>query len=182
MTGVETPPSDYRLLVPRDWFRVDLVRERWRQQLKTFVDKASADGGASAESAHGVWTSLRNTAEHARAQGALEFFLKAEAPGVSVLPASLLISMAPTPPGLAPEADDFAQMLDRRQGSEAEVVAVVLPAGRTVRVRTARTLDFHVRMPAGVGYLQLAFALPLSGTEGPMGELCDAMAHSLRWV
>lgn len=37
------PPSDYRILVPRDWFRVDLTRERWRGQLKTFVDREAAD-------------------------------------------------------------------------------------------------------------------------------------------
>lgn len=182
MTPTETPPSDYRLLVPRDWFRVDLTRERWRHQLKTFVDKEAAIGGTSAEVSRSVWTSLRNTAEHAINNGALEFFLKTEAPGGSALPASLLISMAPTPPGLAPTVDDLAQVLSRRPEGEAGVEAVVLPAGRAVRVHRATNLNFHVRMPAGVGYLQLAFALPLSGTEGPMGELCEAMAHSLRWV
>ncbi|MCP9991354.1 hypothetical protein LUX09_13985 [Streptomyces albogriseolus] len=35
---------DYRLLVPREWFRVDLTQDRWRRQLKTFVEK-QADGG-----------------------------------------------------------------------------------------------------------------------------------------
>ncbi|MFJ9565617.1 hypothetical protein ACIRQQ_36960 [Streptomyces fuscichromogenes] len=182
MTAAQTPPSDYRLLVPRDWFRVDLTRERWRHQLKTFVDKESAEAGAPAEASRRVWTSLRNTAEHAVTKGALEFFLKTEAPGGSLLPASLLISMAPTPPGSAPEADDLAEVLTRRAENEADVEVIVLPAGRTVRVRTATTLEFHVRMPGDVGYLHMAFALPLSGSTGPMGDLCDAMAHSLRWV
>ncbi|MER5518707.1 hypothetical protein [Streptomyces sp. NPDC002763] len=182
MTPAEAPPSDYRLLVPRDWFRIDLTMERWRHRLKAFVDKESAAGGAPAEVARGVWTSLRNTAEHARTHGALEFFLKTEVPGDSVLPASLLISMAPVPRGAAPEADDLAEALKRRAVHEADVEAIVLPAGCTVRVRTRTTLDFHIRMPGGVGYLHLAFALPLSGTAGPMGDLCEAMAHSLRWV
>ncbi|MEV6796467.1 hypothetical protein AB0M87_31800 [Streptomyces sp. NPDC051320] len=47
---------------------------------------------------------------------------------------------------------------------------------------TNTTMDFHVRMPGDVGYLHLAFSMPLSGANSPMGELCDAIAHSLRWV
>ncbi|MFI6339491.1 hypothetical protein [Streptomyces sp. NPDC050535] len=179
-TGI--PPSDYRLLVPRDWFRLDLTHERWRRQLKTFVDKESAGSGVSAEVARGIWTTLRNTAESGLAQGALEFFLKTESPGESAPPASLLISLAQTPRGLAPTPDDFAQALAQRAGWDAEVDVVELPAGRTVRVVTETTMDFHVQMPGGVGYLHLAFSTPLSGTAGPMGELCGAMAHSLRWV
>ncbi|MFD4528085.1 hypothetical protein ACFWP7_29975 [Streptomyces sp. NPDC058470] len=182
MTAYETPPSDYRLLVPRDWFRVDLTHERWRRQLKTFVDKESAGSGVPAESARSVWTTLRNTAESGLAQGALEFFLKTESPGESVLPASLLISLAPTPRGLAPIPGEFAQALAQRTGRCVEVDVIELPAGRAVRAITETTVEFHVHMPGGVGYLNLAFSVPLSGTEGPMRELCDAIAHSLRWI
>ncbi|MFJ5640665.1 hypothetical protein [Streptomyces sp. NPDC093223] len=182
MTADDTPPSDYRLLVPRDWFRVDLTRDRWRHRLKTFVEKESADGRAPAEAAREIWASLRNTTEHAVARGALEFFLKTETPGSSSLPASLLISMAPTPPGLTPDPDELARTLAQRAQARAEVEAVMLPAGRTVLVRTEKSLDCHVLMPGDVGYLQLAFAVPVSGTKGSMGELCEAMAHSLRWV
>jgi hypothetical protein len=182
VTTAETPPSDYRLLVPRDWFRVDLTHGRWRRQLKTYVDKESAGSGVSADVARSVWTTLRNTAERGLAQGALEFFLKTESPGESALPASLLISLAQTPRGLAPTPGEFAQALAQRTGRNAAVDIVELPAGRAVRTITETAMDFHVQMPGGVGYLHLAFSTPLSGTEGPMGELCDAMAHSLRWV
>ncbi|WP_406474644.1 hypothetical protein [Streptomyces sp. NBC_01615] len=182
MSTATTPPSDYRLLVPRDWFRVDLTHERWRRQLKTFVDKESAGSGVSAEVARSIWTTLRNTAEVGLAQGALEFFLKTESPSGSALPASLLISLAQTPRGLAPEPGEFARALVQRMGPDVEVDVIELPVGRTVRVITKTTMDFHVHMPGGVGYLHLAFSTPLSGTEGPMGELCDAIAHSLRWV
>ena len=182
MTTAETPPSDYRLLVPRDWFRVDLTHERWRRQLKTFVDKESAGSGVSAEVARSVWATLRNTAERGLAQGALEFFLKTESPGESALPASLLISLAPTPRGLAPEPGEFARALAQRTGRDTEVDVIELPAGRAVRVVTEATKDFHVQMPCGVGYLHLAFSTPLSGAESSMGELCDAIAQSLRWI
>ncbi|MFB7247697.1 hypothetical protein CW362_05895 [Streptomyces populi] len=181
MTATEPAPSDYRLLVPRDWFRVDLTHERWRRQLKTFVDKESEGNRVPAEAARSLWTTLRNAAEGSLAQGGLEFFLKTESPG-SALPASLLVSLAATPRGLAPTPADFAPELARRLGPEAEVDVLTLPAGGTVRAVGKTAMDFHVHMPGGIGYLHLAFSVPLSGTESPMGDLCDAIAHSLRWV
>ncbi len=189
MTGPvpDAPPSDYRILVPRDWFRVDLTQERWRGQLKTYVDKGFAGSGTSGDVPRSVWTILRNTAENGLARGALEFFLRTESSeGTAIAPASLLISWPPMPRGVAPTAEAFAEALSERRSSdrdaEADVGVVDMPAGPTVRVRTATTLDHHVRMPGDAGYLHLAFSMPLSGTEGSMGDLCDAMAHSLRWV
>ena len=181
MTVGGTPPSDYRLLVPRDWFRVDLTHDRWRRQLKTFVDKESVGSGVPAEVARGTWITLRNTAEGGLAQGALEFYLKTESPAAA-LPASLLISMAPTPRGSAPDPGEFARVLAHRTGPDIDVGVVELAAGPAVRASTETTVDFHVYMPGDIGYLHLAFSIPLSGTQSPMGELCDAIAHSLRWV
>ncbi|WP_324786375.1 hypothetical protein [Streptomyces sp. H51] len=181
MITSENPPSDYRLLVPRDWFRVDLTHERWRRQLKTFVAKEARGKRAPAEVRHSVWTTLRNTAERGLSQGALEFFLKTESPGAA-LPASLLVGLAPTPRGQALSPALFAQALAERAGRAADVDVIELPAGPSVRVIREKTLDFHVHVPGEVGYLHMAFSIPLSGTHSPMGELCDAMAHSLRWV
>lgn len=182
MTDIGTSPSDYRLLVPRDWFRIDLMHERWRGQLKTFVDKEIAGNGAPAQVARSVWVTLRNTVENGLRRGALEFYLRTEPTEGSVQPASLLISWPPVARGLAPTVEEFAEALARRAGPGTEVDVMDLPAGRTVRVRAATNMDFHVHMPGGAGYLHLAFSAPLSGTHGPMGELCEAMAHSVRWV
>lgn len=176
------PPSDYRLLVPRDWFRVDLTQERWRGQLKTFVDKEFAGSGSPAEVARGIWTTLRNTAENGLTHGALEFFLRSDSPEGSGAPASLLISWPPMPRGMTPAPEELAEVLTRSTNPRTDVTIIDLPAGRTVHARTETTLDYHVRMPGDVGYFHLAFSVPLSGTEGPMGSLCDAIAHSLRWV
>ncbi|AKZ57378.1 hypothetical protein SAM23877_4333 [Streptomyces ambofaciens ATCC 23877] len=177
-----SPPSDYRLLVPRDWFRVDLTKERWRGQLKTFVDKEFAGVRAPAETARRIWSTLRNTAEHGLSRGALEFFLRTEVPEGSTAPASLLISWPPMSRGVAPTPEEFAEAMAGRAGPEAVVEVVELPAGRSVRLRTKSNVDYHVWMPGDAGYLHLAFSVPLSGTDGPMGNLCDAIAHSLRWI
>jgi hypothetical protein len=183
----ELPPADYRILVPRDWFRVDLMQDRWRGQLKTYVDKEFAGSRSSGDISRSVWVTLRNTVENSLSRGALEFFLRTESlEGRAPAPASLLISWPPMPRGLAPTPEAFAEALNGPESSghnaDADVDVIELPAGRTIRSRTATSLDYHVRMPGDAGYLHLAFSMPLSGTEGPLGGLCEAMAQSLRWV
>ncbi|MFJ8597205.1 hypothetical protein ACIREM_00490 [Streptomyces shenzhenensis] len=182
MTGPTStpPPEDYRLLVPRNWFRIDLTLDRWRPQLKTFVDRQTAGRPLSAEARHELWATLRNTAESGVARGALELFLRAEAQ--TATPATLLVSLLPTRGALNAPPEEFAAALAARRGDGADVTVVTLPAGDAVRVTTATTLDLYVRVPGDAGYLLLAFTVPLSGVESPMGELCEAIGGSLRWV
>jgi hypothetical protein len=176
-------PSDYKLLVPREWFRVDLMRDRWRAQLKTFVDRQPEGRPVSAELKRHVWTTLRNTAEAGRARGAMEFFLLTTTRDGG-LPASLLVSLMPL--GDTPaDPEKYAAWLELREPEGAgrrQVSVVELTAGPAVRVVGATTLNVHVLMPGGVGYLTLSFSAPLTGMSGPMERLCDAIAGSLRWV
>ncbi|MFJ4920140.1 hypothetical protein [Streptomyces sp. NPDC088725] len=175
-------PSDYRMLVPRDWFRIDLTQERWRPQLKTFMDQQSAGKDVPAETKREIWATLRNLAEAGVAHGALELFLRTDSPGGAPYPATLLISLLHAPDGEPAAPQRLAEVLADRRGETAEVSVVTLPAGETVRVLTDTTMDFHVHMPGDVGYLMLSFSIPLSGTTGPMARLCESMAHSLRWI
>ncbi|WP_367044181.1 hypothetical protein [Streptomyces sp. Je 1-332] len=171
------------MLVPREWYRVDLTQDRWRSQLKTFVDGQVLGRGVSPDLARNVWVTLRNTAEAGRAHGAMEFFLLTTSPDGG-LPASLLVSLVPL--GETPaDPQRYATWLEAREpeGSVGRQVSVVeLAAGTAVRVLGTTTLDVHVHMPGGAGYLVLSFSAPLTGMAGPMGQLCDAMAGSLRWV
>ncbi|MFE0175287.1 hypothetical protein ACFWZ2_23500 [Streptomyces sp. NPDC059002] len=184
----ETPetavPRDYQLLVPREWFRIDLTQDRWRSQLKTFVDRQAEGRAVSADLTRKVWVSLRNTAETGRARGAMEFYLLATSRD-GRMPASLLVSMVPL--GRTPaDPHEYAAWLELREpgegGPRREISVVDLPAGPAVRVLGPASLDIHVHMPRGTGYLTLSFAAPLTGMAGPMERLCDAMAGSLRWV
>ena len=176
-------PRDYDLLVPREWFRVDLMRDRWRSQLKTFVDRQSEGRNVPAELARDVWTTLRNTAEAGRARGAMEFFLLTVSRDGG-LPTSLLVSLMPL--GDTPaDPEKYAAWLELREPEGAgrrQVSVVELTAGPAVRVLGAATLNVHVLMPGGAGYLTLSFSSPLTGMGGPMERLCDAIAGSLRWV
>ncbi|WP_328770951.1 hypothetical protein [Streptomyces sp. NBC_00286] len=176
-------PLDYRLLVPREWFRIDLTQDRWRAQLKTFVDRQAAGRHVSAELTRNVWATLRNTAEGGLARGAMEFFLLATSRDGN-LPASLLVSLMPL--GETPaDPQKYAAWLDMREPerrTRQQVSVVNLPAGAAVRVLGATRLSVHALMPGGVGYLTLSFSAPLIGMSGPMERLCDAIAGSLRWV
>ncbi|MFD7685271.1 hypothetical protein [Streptomyces sp. NPDC059781] len=174
---------DYRLLVPREWFRIDLMQDRWRGQLKTFVEKQAEGRQVPAELTRNVWATLRNTAEAGRARGAMEFYLLTVSRDGG-LPASLLVSLVPLDETPA-DPQKFAAWLEVREpegGSRRQVTVVDLPAGPAVRVLGPTTLSVHVLLPGAVGYLTLSFSAPLTGMFGPMERLCDAIAGSLRWV
>ncbi|MFF3927190.1 hypothetical protein [Streptomyces hirsutus] len=176
-------PTDYRLLVPREWFRIDLMQDRWRGRLKTFVAQHAEGRRVPAELTQNVWATLRNTAEAGRARGAMEFFLLTTSRDGG-LPASLLVSLVPL--GDTPaDPQEFATLLEMREredSSPRHVSVVALPAGNAVRVVGPTTLNVHVLVPGGAGYVTLSFSAPLTGMSGPMGRLCDAIAGSLRWV
>ncbi|MGW1053943.1 hypothetical protein [Streptomyces sp. NPDC002521] len=180
---ISAPPKDYRLLVPRDWFRVDLTRQGWRAQLKTFVDRQAEGKYVPAEAKQEVWAALRNTAEAGVRGGALEFFLRPEVGGGGILPASLIVSLIPRTGSLTPrELQESFKAKEQQHTHPADVSTVELPAGEAAQIRTATTMDLYVRMPGGVGYLVLAFAVPVGGVTGPMHRLCESIAESLRWI
>nr|WP_237519285.1 hypothetical protein [Streptomyces sp. HUCO-GS316] len=150
--------------------------------MKKFVDKQAALRPMSAQAKQELWATLRNTAESGVAQGSLELFLRTEVSIGASTPATLLISLLPMRGELNAPPKEFAQALTARKGESAEVTIAALPAGDAVRVATTTTLDVYVQMPGEVGYLLLAFTVPLSGIDSPMGKLCEAIADSLRWV
>ncbi|MGW5562739.1 hypothetical protein ACWEWD_04875 [Streptomyces tendae] len=126
---------------------------------------------------------MRNTAEVGRARGAMEFFLLTTS-RTGGIPASLLVSSMPLR-GTPADPEKYAAWLELRhgEGRDRRTVSVVeLAAGPAVRVVGTTTLDFHVGMPGGIGYLTLCFSAPVAGMSAPMEQLCEAVAGSLRWV
>ncbi|MCX5559825.1 hypothetical protein [Streptomyces sp. NBC_00038] len=181
--GSSAPPKDYQLLVPRDWFRIDLTQDRWRGQLKTFVDRQAEGKNVPAEAKQEAWATLRNTAEAGVRGGALEFFLRPELDDGSVMPASLIVSLIPrTGPVTPQDLLESFEAKEQQKGRAAKVSAVGLPAGETVLILTSTSMDLYVHMPGAVGYLALAFEVPVTGITGPMYRLCTSIAESLRWV
>lgn len=181
--SMEAPPRDYRLLVPRDWFRIDLTQDRWRGQLKTFVDQQAEGKGVPAQTTQEAWAALRNTAEAGLRSGALEFFLRPETGDGFVVPASLLVSLLPRAGAVTPT--DVLLLLEEKEEQSSrsgETSLVALTAGEAARIVTPTRMDYYVRMPAAVGYLVLSFSAPMTGMSGPMYRLCASIADSLRWI
>ncbi len=71
----------------------------------------------------------------------------------------LLVSLMP--PGETPaDPEAFAAWIEVREGEEGAgrgIGVVDLPAGRAVRVAGPTSLDLHVGLPGGTGYLTLSF-------------------------
>ncbi|WP_419995871.1 hypothetical protein [Streptomyces boninensis] len=171
------PPSDYGLLVPREWFRVDLVRDGWRPQLKTFTDHHTS--GLDAERRQRLWRSLCAAAEAGVARGGLEFYLLPGLGPEAPVAASLIVSVLP-PPVEAVARDALLADLATRHGERA--APVQLDAGPAVAVESADGLDVYVPMPDGVGG---CLVLTFDSAAGPLPELSRlyrAIAGSLRWI
>ncbi|MFD5023995.1 hypothetical protein [Streptomyces sp. NPDC058373] len=176
----DAPPDDFRLLVPRDWFRIDLCQDRWRPQLKLYADRRAAEHRMSSATRAELWKALRNVTEAGVARGALEIYLRADTAESAVTPVSLLVSLMATGELPADGADSLADLLAERHPA-ATVTRPPHPAGPAVLVTTAESLDLYVEIPARRGFLHLSFRIPVSGTGSPMGELCRAIGGSLRW-
>ncbi|PAX84399.1 hypothetical protein CLM85_32415 [Streptomyces albidoflavus] len=176
----ETPPDDYRLLVPRDWFRIDLCQDRWRPQLKLYADRRAAAHRMPSATRAELWKALRNVTEAGVAKGALEIYLRADTAESAVTPVSLLVSLMATGELPGGGVDSLAELLAGRHPA-ATVTRPEHPAGPAVLVTTAESLDLYVEIPGHRGFLHLSFRIPVSGSTGPMGELCRAIGDSLRW-
>ena len=104
------------------------------------------------------------------------------------LPASLVVSL--TPPHDDPAAAVPPQRLVRSlRGTDRQVTITDLHAGQAVRALRPATpaepetlLDMHVPVPGSSSYLILSFSTPLTQLAGPMTELFDTIASTLRWI
>ncbi|MGW8742979.1 hypothetical protein [Streptomyces sp. NPDC055794] len=150
--------------------------------MKKFIDQQTARKQMSADSGRELWISLRNTVEMGVAHGALELYIRTDSISGAASPATLMVSILPMRNALHASPEEFAQALQKQESSGTEISIANLPAGRTVRVSTTTTLDYYVQMTGESGYVLLSFTVPLSGVQSSMGDLCEAIAESLRWV
>ncbi|WP_461083453.1 hypothetical protein [Streptomyces deserti] len=148
-------------------------------------------------------TELSAQAAAAFQDGGIELFLSFQQAGPLTIPASLLVTLLPPPPGATlPSMADLAHGL--AADSHTEVMVVDLPAGTAVRVRRATgqpgrlapvgvpgntdqalpsvTLDYQLAVPGTKAHLLLTFSTPLVQIADAMIELFDAVAGSLTWL
>jgi hypothetical protein len=75
------------------------------------------------------------------------------------------------------------------RGTDRQVTIADLHAGQAVRALRPGTpaepetlLDMHVPVPGSSSHLILSFSTPLTQLAGPMTELFDTIASTLRWI
>ncbi|KRV46642.1 hypothetical protein AQ490_12290 [Wenjunlia vitaminophila] len=198
--AVQGPPTDYRLLLPEDWFRIDLEPGRRDRSVRALVDRQFRGLDDAPLVKQRVREEMLAHAEKAYRGGGIELYLGLQSAGPMPLPASLVVTLAaPDPGGAAVPVDAFAEYLKRQGPSEREVTVEDLPAGPSVRARLrtvptedagdavlgntlpVTSLDYHVPVPRSTAFLLLSFSTPLDALADAMVDLFDAVAGSLRW-
>jgi hypothetical protein len=179
-----TRPTDYQLIVPEGWQRIDLQPGVREPALARVIERQfrGADGTARLKSQ--AREQLLQIAGHAYRNGGLELYVSLQTAAGFPLPASLVVT-------LAPPHDNAAVTVTPERLAQAlatvgnQVTLADMAAGRAVRVRRlaeVTTLDIHVPVPDSGAYLMLSFSTPLKALADAMVGLFDSIASTLRWV
>lgn len=198
--------NGYTLVVPDDWFSIELEPGRAERDVARLVNRQFAGIDNAPHLKAQARRDLMERAEAAGKAGGVEMFLSLmQVAGVPIA-ASLTTYLVP-PPASAVSPDELAAAL-ARDGDQ--VTVVDLPAGRAVRVvrdsaappewsgnsapvpgqagpeapaaaLDSREVQVFVPVPGGGAWLLLAFAAPLAPLAPAMTGLFDAVSQTLRW-
>ena len=201
------PVSGYRLVVPDDWFAVDLEPGRRERAVAALTERQFAGLDNAPHLKAQARQDLLDQAEAAYTAGGLEMFLSLQRVAGFPIPASLVIfaTPGPEPDPNGTGADAIGALTRELTGRGQQVHMVDLPAGPAVRAvppapeetpgdaagETAGaapeqtppspTLEVFVPVPGGPGWLLLSFAAPLSPLAPALFRLFDAICTTLRW-
>jgi hypothetical protein len=179
--------SGYRLVVPADWYGVELEPARREPSVAALIGKqfAGTDNAPHLKAQAKRELLARAVATHEA--GGIELFLSLQQVSGVPVPASLATFLLPPDDRRTIAADRLAQVLT---GQEREVTVVDLPAGRSVRVLRSHSRanepdgavhQVFVPVPDGAWWLLLAFATPAGPLVRPLTALFDAICATLRW-
>jgi hypothetical protein len=178
-------PSDYRLILPAGWFRIDLEPGTRENSIAALVDRQFRGADNIPNLKQEARDKLRAAADDAFRNGGIELYVSLQTAAGFPLSAALVVTL--TPPHdhdqvvVTPEC--LAGTLTEG-GRQAAIVG--LPAGQAVRVRSfdspVTTLDVHVPVPGSSAYLVLSFSTPLAPLADALVAMFDAIAGTLRWI
>ncbi|MEU4166002.1 hypothetical protein AB0F46_03830 [Streptomyces sp. NPDC026665] len=208
MERTQPPPSDYQLLLPDGWFRIELEPERRRQSADALVNRQFNGVDNEPRLRRLLQQELLERATNAFDQGGLELYISLQRAGTLTIPASLLITLIP-PIRLRerfPSLRELAAELEA-EGDERRTISLVeFGAGTAMKVRVdsdasdvrapmanasreneidplpSVTVDYQLGVPRSDMSLLLTFSTPLVQIGDAMVELFDAVAGSLRWI
>lgn len=185
-TGNEAAAS-YRLVVPEQWFMIDLEPGRRERPVAALIERQFAGIDNAPHLKAQARQETLDKAEAAYAAGGLEMFMSLQQIAGIPIAASLVTFAVPPPTTGALAAEDLAATL---AGEERQVTVVDLPAGRSVRVlrrdgsadeAASATLEVFAPVPGSGSWLLLSFAAPIGPLVPALTKLFDAICMTLRW-
>ncbi|MGW1062943.1 hypothetical protein ACWD4F_00265 [Streptomyces aureus] len=203
----QPPPSDYRLLLPDGWFRIELEAEGRQRSVDALVNRQFNGVDNEPQLRRLLRQELVERATNAFDQGGLELYLSLQRAGALTIPASLLITLIP-PAGRGQRPLSLRELADalEAEGVRGRTVSMTeLAAGTAMKVRIdpeaqdagnpgatapgeadidplpSVTVDYQLGVPRSDMSLLLTFSTPLVQIADAMVELFDAVAGSLSW-
>jgi hypothetical protein len=184
-------PSDYRLIVPEAWFRIDLEPGSREPAIAHLVDQQFRGMENVPQLKHQARAQFLKMAQGAYANGGMELYVSLQTAAGLPLSASLVVTLTPLhrQEDMAVPPERLAEVLARRAD---EVTLASLPAGTAVRARRrisgpddqppVTSLDVHIPVPESSAYLVLSFSTPLAPLADAMVGLFDSISETLRWI
>lgn len=189
----------YRLVVPDEWFVIDLEPGRRERSVAALVERqfAGIDNVPHLKAQARQETLAK--AESAYSAGGVEMFLSLQQIAGIPVAASLVTFLVPPPATGAVTAEELAATL---AGDQGQVSVVDLPAGTAVRLlrrvgsdgldgpdrfdgldggAASATLEVFAPVPDGGWWLLLSFAAPIGPLAAALTKLFDAISVTLRW-
>lgn len=195
MSAATTSPAGYRLVLPHDWWSVDLDPVRTAGSVAALVERQWRGVDDAPHLKAQARELLHAQARDAREAGGLELYLSVGTLHGVPLSASLLVSAQP----LA-DPSELADVVERRRRQGADVGQVDLPAGTGLRARWTQAsavpdspeldpaqlpvttcVDVLVPVPRAPLVLLLSFRTPMEPLAEPLVGLFDAVLTTLRW-
>lgn len=195
-TTTDDRPSDFTLLTPSDWVRIRLGDEHRAGDVDRLVGELTRTHPQRDSVAPQVRAMVESRLRSAgQEDGAIEVHLSfsrlATDQGDLPLAASMLVHLAPFPPG-STTAELLTSYAASGRGAGAVVEHDCGPSGRR-EWTTTTPVDDKVRAeslvvqrllpsPDSSVYVLLTFSTPLLALSDPMRELFDAISESFRWI
>ncbi|WP_434594681.1 hypothetical protein [Streptomyces sp. A5-4] len=195
--NMPSAPDDYQLLLPEGWFRLSLEPEKRERSVGALLDRQLKGIDNAAHFRRDLRQELMRRAADAYRGGGIELYLSMQQAGSLTIPASLLVTLLPSPPsgGQLPQAAELAADLSAKAKGKRHISVVDLAAGKAVRIREeieslpgeddyalpSVTLEHRLCIPGTDAQLLLTFSTPLIQIADAMCELFDAIAGSLTW-
>ncbi|MFE1286649.1 hypothetical protein [Streptomyces sp. NPDC058751] len=195
-----SPPQDYNLVVPDEWFQLQLDPDDRDRGIIALAERTFRGVDNAPHLRDQFMRDLQRKAKDAYKVGGIELYLSTLTIGPVPLASSLLISLPA--PGEWPKCEDADELAEHLAGGdvgeEAELGVVDLAmAGRAVRHRHREAPDpaaqmgntlpttnvtYYIRIPATKSWLLLNFSTPVGPLADQMVELFDTVSGTLHWA